>query len=63
MHERHGMLIGDNAGTLIAVICSGVGPTTLGACAPFVVSREFASSPGVNVLAGTFFACSSASFE
>lgn len=49
--------------TLIAVICSGVGATTFGACSTFETSVISGTSPGVNVFTGTFFASSSASFE
>lgn len=48
--------------TLIAVICSGVGATTLGPCGSIVMSWA-SGRPGVNVLTATFFASSSASFE
>lgn len=46
----------------MAVICSGVGATTLGAASAFETSGTSRTSPGVNVFAGTFLA-SSASFD
>lgn len=47
----------------MAVICSGVGPTTRGPCSGLAALSESLTSPGVNVLAGTFLAASSASFD
>lgn len=47
----------------MAIICSGVGATALGFCSSLETSGTLGTSPGVNVLAESFFASSSASLD
>lgn len=49
--------------TLIAIICSGVGATGLGASSSFVSSVAAGTSPGTKVFTDSFLACSSASSD
>lgn len=49
--------------TFIAIICSGVGATTLGACGSSIGSKTFWTSPGENVFVDSFLASSSTSLD
>lgn len=48
---------------MIAIICSGVGATTFGFFCCSASSELFTTSPGVNVLAGSFLTSSSTSLD
>ena len=60
MEKEKGKIWNDRD-TLIAIICSGVGTTVLGVCSSFGTSGVLGTSPGTNVFADSFLACSSAS--